>query len=321
VHEYVVPLPVFKDAKDKTTIAAESEIVALSDKTFLMLARDSGNGQGLKGDTSLYRKVDIVDVSAATDIAGSDFDDGKPIAPKGVVDPSLTPARLTPFIDLNDKADLARFGLHNGAPNDKNNLSEKWEAMGLASVLDPNLPDDYFLFVGTREPRKDLGTLLAAYAALRADRTRVAEPPTLLLVGPAGWGPDQQPSPGVEVHGYASAADLRVIVAGARTLVMPSRDEGFGLPALEGLAAGSDVIVSAVPAMVEVTGGLATVFPIGDVEALTAALADRADPPDREAADDLRRHGPTPTAFTIKTTFLPADATPRQGRDEWFCPA
>jgi hypothetical protein len=112
-----------------------------------MLARDSGNGQGLKGDTSLYRKVDIVDISAATDIAGSDFDDGKPIAPKGVIDPSLTPATLTPFIDLNDKTDLTRFGLHNGAPNDKNNLSEKWEAMGLASVLDPNLPDDYFLFV------------------------------------------------------------------------------------------------------------------------------------------------------------------------------
>ncbi|EJZ18411.1 esterase-like activity of phytase family protein [Rhizobium sp. Pop5] len=147
VHEYVVPLPVFKDAKDKTTIAAESEIVALSDTTFLMLTRDSNNGQGVKGDTSLYRKINIVDLSTATDIAGGNFDAGKPIAPKGVIDPSLTPATLTPFIDLNDKADLARFGLHNGAPNDKNNLSEKWEAMGLASVLDPNLPDDYFLFV------------------------------------------------------------------------------------------------------------------------------------------------------------------------------
>ncbi|MBB3595548.1 hypothetical protein FHX08_005960 [Rhizobium sp. BK529] len=39
------------------------------------------------------------------------------------------------------------MGLHNGAPNDKNNLPEKSEAMGLASVLDPNLPDDYFLFI------------------------------------------------------------------------------------------------------------------------------------------------------------------------------
>ena len=147
-HEYVAPLPVFKDAKGKTKVAAQSEIVALSDQTFLMLTRDSGNGQGLKGDTSLLRQINIVDLSAATDIAGGAFDAAdKPVAPKGVLDPSVTPAKLTPFIDLNDKGELGRFGLHNGAPNDKNNLSEKWEAMSLVSVLDPKLPDDYFLFV------------------------------------------------------------------------------------------------------------------------------------------------------------------------------
>jgi hypothetical protein len=147
VHEYVVPLPVFKDTMGKTLVAAQSEIVALSDTRFLMLARDSNNGYGLKGDTSLYRAIDIVDVSTATDIAGGDFDSDKAVAPKGVVDPSVTPATLTSFIDLNDSKELARFGLHNGAPNDRNNLSEKWEAMSLASALDPEQPDDYFLFV------------------------------------------------------------------------------------------------------------------------------------------------------------------------------
>ncbi len=146
------------------------------------------------------------------------------------------------------------------------------------------LPESYFLFVGTREPRKDLGTLLAAYAALRAARGPAALP-RLLLVGPDGWGPDQRPSPGVEIHGYAAGADLRTIVAGARALVMPSRDEGFGLPALEGLAAGTAVIVSGVPAMVEVTGGRATVFPIGDVDALTAALDRHVDAPADDVAD------------------------------------
>jgi hypothetical protein len=147
VHEYVVPLPVFKDAKGKTLVAAQSEIVALSDKAFLMLARDSNNGFGLKGDTSLYRAINVVDLSAATDIAGSEFDGDKPVAPKGVLDPSVMPATLTSLIDLNDSKELARFGLHNGAPNDRNNLSEKWEAMSLASALDPSKPDDYFLFV------------------------------------------------------------------------------------------------------------------------------------------------------------------------------
>ncbi len=147
VHEYVVQLPVFTDAKGKTAVAAQSEIVALSPTAFLMLARDSNNGYGVKGDTSLHRGIDLVDVSAATDIASTSFDADKPVAPKGVLDPSVTPAKRTPFIDLNDKAQLARFGLHNGAPNDRNDLSEKWEAMSLASVLDPKLPDDYFLFV------------------------------------------------------------------------------------------------------------------------------------------------------------------------------
>ena len=147
-HEYIVPLPVFKDDKGKTKVAAQSEIVALSDQTFLMITRDSNNGQGLKGDTSLLREINIVDLAAATDIAGSAFDAAdKPVAPKGVLDPSVTPARLTPFIDINDKGELGRFGLHNGKPNDKNNLSEKWEAMSVVSVLDPKLPDDYFLFV------------------------------------------------------------------------------------------------------------------------------------------------------------------------------
>jgi hypothetical protein len=35
----------------------------------------------------------------------------------------------------------------------------------------------------------------------------------------------------------------------------------------------------------------------------------------------LRVHGPTPTAFTLKTTFVPEDATPHRGRNDWLCPA
>ena len=133
------------------------------------------------------------------------------------------------------------------------------------------LPDDYFLFVGTREPRKDLATLLAAYAVFRS-ASRGGPLPDLLLVGPSGWGPGQEPAAGVVIRDYAPTEELRTIVAGARAVVMPSRDEGFGLPALEGLAAGVPVIVSSVPALVEVTGGHAPVFPIGDVDALAGLL-------------------------------------------------
>ena len=59
----------------------------------------------------------------------------------------MVPAKLMPFIDMNDNAQLAKFGLHNGAPNDRTNLSEKWEGMGLVPALDPANPRDFFLMV------------------------------------------------------------------------------------------------------------------------------------------------------------------------------
>ena len=129
-----------------------------------------------------------------------------------------------------------------------------------------DLPDDYFLFVGTREPRKDLPTLLAAYRAAARSRSGPT-PPTLLLVGPAGWGPELAQAPGVQMHDYAPVADLPTIVAGARALVMPSRDEGFGLPALEALATGTAVIISDIPALRRGhRRSGAAVFPVGDVD-------------------------------------------------------
>ncbi|TBW38031.1 hypothetical protein EYW49_10530 [Siculibacillus lacustris] len=146
VHEYVVPLPVFTDAKGKTTVAAQSELAAIGEGRFLLLARDSNNGHGVKGDTSLYRKIEILDFAGATDIRGT-YDEVTPVAPKGVLADGVEPATLTPFVDLNDNAELGRFGLHNGKPDDENLLSEKWEAMGLVPTLDPARPDDFFLFV------------------------------------------------------------------------------------------------------------------------------------------------------------------------------
>jgi hypothetical protein len=52
-------------------------------------------------------------------------------------------------VNINDNAQLNRFGLRNGTPNDKNNLYEKWEGMALAPVGDPKAPHDYFLFIAS----------------------------------------------------------------------------------------------------------------------------------------------------------------------------
>jgi hypothetical protein len=145
--EYVVPLPVFKD-QGKTKVAAQSELLALSDTLFLLLCRDSNNGYGVKGDSSQYRRVELLDLGNATNIVGTDYDGGKPVAPKGELAPDVVPATLQSFIDLNDNAQLSRFGLHQGPPNDRNNLSEKWESMSLIPAMDPQHPQDFFLVIG-----------------------------------------------------------------------------------------------------------------------------------------------------------------------------
>ncbi|MCM5560279.1 esterase-like activity of phytase family protein [Pleomorphomonas sp. JP5] len=145
--EYVVPLPTFKDAEGKTLVAAQSELAVLPDGRLLLLSRDSNNGWGVKGDTSLYRRVDLLDFAGATNIAGSKFDDLEPVAPKGALDASVTAAKLTTVIDINDNAELGKAGLHNGAPHDANDLSEKWEAIGVVPAFDPEHPKDVLMLI------------------------------------------------------------------------------------------------------------------------------------------------------------------------------
>jgi hypothetical protein len=147
IHEHVVPLPVFTNAEGKRRVAAQSELLALDDRYFLLICRDTGQGYGLEGSTSVYRKIEIVDTSKATDIAGSQYDGTVPIAPYGKLADGIVPAMLTTFIDINDNSQLNRFGLHNGEPNDRNDLYEKWEGMALVPVLDTAYPRDFFLFV------------------------------------------------------------------------------------------------------------------------------------------------------------------------------
>jgi hypothetical protein len=147
VREHVVPLPVFANAEGKPRVAAQSELLALDETHFLLLCRDSGNGYGTNGAASRYRIVELLDTSEATNIAGSQYDDAAPVTPGGKLAAGIVPAALTPFIDLNDNAQLGKFGLHNGVPNDRNNLSEKWEGMALVPALDPANPRDFLLFI------------------------------------------------------------------------------------------------------------------------------------------------------------------------------
>lgn len=124
-----------------------------------------------------------------------------------------------------------------------------------------HLPREYLLFVGAGGPRKGLEPLLTAHASR-------PELPPLVLAGPHRSGVDGR----VLRTGYLGEPDLRAIVAGAAALVLPSRDEGFGLPVLEALACHVPVVCSDVPALREVAGGHATHVPFGDTEGLADAL-------------------------------------------------
>ncbi|NMM30101.1 MAG: glycosyltransferase family 4 protein, partial [Cellulomonas sp.] len=127
------------------------------------------------------------------------------------------------------------------------------------------LPEDYFLFVGSLDPRKNLPTLLEAHARLRATN---ADCPGLVLAGPAGREAALGARPGVHLTGWLDHADLTTLVAGSRALVLPSIDEGFGLPVLEALAAGRPVVVSDIAVLREVAGPHAITAPHDDPDAL-----------------------------------------------------
>ncbi|OCH85048.1 hypothetical protein OBBRIDRAFT_343414 [Obba rivulosa] len=140
--EWVVPLPQSK--KNKTRAASEVHFV--SECVFLVLSRD-GNGHGNDNDDSSYKQADLLDISGATNIHGTQFDlSSGSIVTDGTLDSSITPGEYVSFVDFIDDTQLARFGLHNGDPDDQTLIDAKWESLALAPCLDPDFPNDFFLF-------------------------------------------------------------------------------------------------------------------------------------------------------------------------------
>lgn len=149
IKEYVVTLPSFASSATKFKVAAQSEIHYLSPTQFLILSRDSGGGHGQSSSTSLYRHVDIFNISApATDIksAANDAANGSIASSTGVLHPGVIPAKYCSFLDFNVNSQLGRFGLHNGGPQDQFLLNEKWESLATVPVNPGKEDGEYFLF-------------------------------------------------------------------------------------------------------------------------------------------------------------------------------
>ncbi|KAG7700707.1 hypothetical protein KL929_001622 [Ogataea haglerorum] len=146
--EYVLRLPTYedpeKDAAKNPRVAAQSELVYVSDEIFMVLARDSGRGRAQDNTTSLYRHADLYSIANATNIAGKYDKKGDKIASnKGKLEDGITTATYYSFLDYNNQTELSKFGLHNGGKDDSMLLNEKWEGITLIPV--ECTTDEYFL--------------------------------------------------------------------------------------------------------------------------------------------------------------------------------
>jgi glycosyltransferase involved in cell wall biosynthesis len=124
----------------------------------------------------------------------------------------------------------------------------------------------HFLYVGDDEPRKDLATLLAAYASYRA--ACETDPLELVVAGLATATGD-----GVRVERDVDASRLGALHGGAAALVHTSLYEGFGLTLLEAMGAGTPVIAARVSGVSEVCGDAARLVPAGDATGFAEAMA------------------------------------------------
>jgi glycosyltransferase involved in cell wall biosynthesis len=149
------------------------------------------------------------------------------------------------------------------------------------------LPRGGILYVGSSEKRKNLVTLVMAYMTLARRRPL----PPLVLAGPGSdWAQaGSRVGPQIVATGYVDKPDVRALMAASSMLILPSLEEGFGLPVVEAMAAGLPVICSSGSALAEVAGDAACLVDPHDVNGFAHAAERLLD--DRALAAEMRRRG------------------------------
>jgi len=138
-----------------------------------------------------------------------------------------------------------------------------------------NLPERFFLYVGTMEPRKNLARLARAWDSVAQDI-----PEALVIAGRDGWKTGEMHAAignakhrdRIHLPGFIAQEDLPALLSAARAFVWPSLYEGFGLPVLEAMACGTPVLTSNTSSLPEVTGDAALLVDPEDEAAITQAL-------------------------------------------------
>ena len=149
----------------------------------------------------------------------------------------------------------------------------------------------YLLFVGTAEPRKNLGRLLAAWREVRRSRPEV----NLVLVGRSGEDPiyskvlNSSGEPALVIAGRLADEDVAGLMSGAAVFVYPSLYEGFGLPVLEAMQAGAPVLISRDASLLEVTSDAAVAVDAESTAELARAIVELVGDPRRRAELQIGR--------------------------------
>lgn len=140
-----------------------------------------------------------------------------------------------------------------------------------------SLPEKYFLYLGTVEPRKNLERLIEAYSIFLKD---CGSPPKLVMAGGNGWlnssiyskADELGISENVIFTDYVDSADLRPLICGAGAFLFPSLYEGFGMPPLEAMSCGVPVLVSSSASLPEVTGDCAVIVDAYSVQSIADGI-------------------------------------------------
>lgn len=141
----------------------------------------------------------------------------------------------------------------------------------------PEIDGPFVLWVGTREPRKNLPLLIEAMELLNSGRTT---PIPLAVVGRRGWGePELRSLPWLRVLGNIADEALVDLYRATSVFAFPSSDEGFGLPCVEAMACGAPVLVADAGSLPEIIAGAGRVLPTNDAQAWARAIAEVVDDP------------------------------------------
>lgn len=196
------------------------------------------------------------------------------------------------IVVIHHGVDHSRFAPSDGDP--------QTAASDRAALARHGITDPYVAFASTIEPRKDVPTLVRAFARVAATHPDLQ----LVLAGGDGWGVAEAraaiTASGIATRilrpGYIDDPTLAALFRRARVVAYPSLVEGFGMPALEALASGTPLVTTSGSALEEVVGDAALLVPPADPDALARALSTILDDP--AVADRLRAAGP-PRAATF----------------------